>query len=240
MRRHITMISMAALALGAPAAAAGAQSCEPRWSDEFEVGADGSVIALEATSRGLYAGGYFLTIGGTAAAGVARYEDGSWAPLGAGLPGGGAATSLLDVDLPFASGLVAGGASAVGLWEDAAWRFLGSLWISILCDPGPCTYAASAAVFDDGRGPALYVAGSFDKPARGIARWDGQWEELGAGLVGVFGGPGLHAGRSLLAHDDGERPGSLCRGIHPPRRWCRCSEHRSLAIDRLDRCGRRA
>jgi hypothetical protein len=212
MRQHSTMIPLAALALGASAAAAGAQPCELRWSDEFEVGADDRVLALQATPHGLYAGGYFLTIGGTAAAGVARYEDGSWAPLGPGLGGAGApVTSLLDVDLPFASGLVAGGAWAVDLWEGAAWRFLGSLWAGLACDPG-CTYAAAAAVFDDGRGPALYVAGSFDEPGHGIARWDGQWEELGAGLAGLFG-TGIGSGRSLATHDDGSGPALYVGGF---------------------------
>ena len=67
-------------------------------------------------------------------------------------------------------------------------------------------------VFDDGSGPALYVAGSFvtagDVPARGIARWDGaSWSALGSGLAGVAnaltvfddgGGPALFVGGDFL------------------------------------------
>src|SRR5690606_21997642 len=45
-------------------------------------------------------------------------------------------------------------------------------------------------VYDDGRGPALYVAGSFrfagGQPAHHIARWDGaNWEPVGGGLGGT-------------------------------------------------------
>src|SRR5690606_23764106 len=115
-----------------------AQPCEPRWSDEFRVGADDLVMALEATSRGLYVGGEFTTIGGVAAARVARYKNGSWAPLGAGFTQGTSCFppfvwSLLDVDLPAASGLLAGGAlpdvgGGLGLWDGAEWRSLGDFF----------------------------------------------------------------------------------------------------------------
>lgn len=60
-----------------------------------------------------------------------------------------------------------------------------------------------AAVFDDGGGPMLYVGGDFHtaggKPARHIARWDGnEWSALGTGLNGEP--------RSMLVHDDGSGP----------------------------------
>jgi hypothetical protein len=54
-------------------------------------------------------------------------------------------------------------------------------------------------IFDDGRGPAIYVAGSFNDvngvPAKHIARWDGRtWEPLGPGLLGGFGSSSVHMG----------------------------------------------
>ena len=59
-------------------------------------------------------------------------------------------------------------------------------------------------VFDDGSGPALYVAGGFTSagstPAARIARWNGTvWSALGGGL-----GPGYVA--SLAVYDDGNGP----------------------------------
>ncbi len=46
------------------------------------------------------------------------------------------------------------------------------------------SYSGAMAVYDDGRGPALYVAGGFShidgRPMHGIARWDGRsWSDLG-------------------------------------------------------------
>lgn len=54
-------------------------------------------------------------------------------------------------------------------------------------------------IFDDGRGPAIYVAGSFNDvngvPAKHIARWDGRtWEPLGPGLLAGFGSTAVHMG----------------------------------------------
>jgi len=51
----------------------------------------------------------------------------------------------------------------------------------------PWTEGTAFAIYDDGTGPALYVAGRFDTAdgvaASHIARWDGQnWSPLGAGL----------------------------------------------------------
>ncbi|MBK7878676.1 MAG: hypothetical protein IPJ77_23715 [Planctomycetes bacterium] len=58
----------------------------------------------------------------------------------------------------------------------------------------------ASAVFDDGRGPALYVGGLFDSAgevlAKNIARWDGtHFEALGTGTDSYV--------RALVMHDDG-------------------------------------
>ncbi len=74
--------------------------------------------------------------------------------------------------------------------------------------PGLLGNAHAMVEFDDGRGPALYVGGSFGGAGRakayGIGRWDGtHWEALGEGVNGwvtalaVFddgSGPALYAG----------------------------------------------
>lgn len=66
-----------------------------------------------------------------------------------------------------------------------------------------------AVVFDDGRGPAVYVAGDFgvagDALASNIARWNGlAWEAVGAGLDGEV--------RALAVFDDGAGPALYAAG----------------------------
>ena len=58
--------------------------------------------------------------------------------------------------------------------------------------PGVDGEVTASAVFDDGTGPALYVAGEFEAvgPIRAsqIARWDGtSWSPLGGGLAAAIG-----------------------------------------------------
>jgi hypothetical protein len=79
----------------------------------------------------------------------------------------------------------------------------------------------ASAVFDDGSGPALYVAGKFrtagDAQASNVARWDGsKWSAVGAGTdlivyaLEVFddgSGPALYAGGSF--HQAGGAPAEL-------------------------------
>ena len=53
-------------------------------------------------------------------------------------------------------------------------------------EAGTAPFVRAMVVFDDGDGPALYAAGSFDsaggQPVGRIARWDGtRWSPLGAG-----------------------------------------------------------
>ena len=69
------------------------------------------------------------------------------------------------------------------------------------------------AVYDDGRGPALYAGGYFTNvggvAANGIAKWDGSsWSALGSG-VGVGGGAGVSA---LAVYDDGRGPALYAGG----------------------------
>jgi hypothetical protein len=68
------------------------------------------------------------------------------------------------------------------------------------------------SVFNDGRGPALYVTGSFQNfngvPARAIVRYDGHsFEPLGAGLV-----PGVRVSGLTPFHDP-RGPALLITGL---------------------------
>jgi hypothetical protein len=69
--------------------------------------------------------------------------------------------------------------------------------------PGVDDRITASAVFDDGTGPALYVAGHFQAAgtvrASQIARWDGtSWSGVGGGIGTNYGE--VH---SLVVHDDG-------------------------------------
>ena len=81
--------------------------------------------------------------------------------------------------------------------------------------PGTNWIVSDMAVFDDGSGAALYVAGYFGSAgsadANGIAKWDGRrWTALGSGLYSVNalavyddgGGPALYAGGSFYIADE--------------------------------------
>ncbi|MFG0282882.1 MAG: GC-type dockerin domain-anchored protein [Phycisphaerales bacterium JB039] len=209
------MWTSAAAAIGGAAVSCGAwaQLCEPRWSDEFAgAGVEGTVQGLRAGADRLYVGGWFTTVGGIDASRIAEYADGAWGPLGRGFIYGtgchGAppyVITMLEVDLPGLSGLIAGGsiADAGGIPTEAIARWDGSAWHTIGPDGLPlrgwadgCADVRDMVVFDDGRGPALYACGWFDTPGAGVARWNGMaWEPVG-GDVALWAG-------ALQIHDDG-------------------------------------
>src|SRR6516162_1924341 len=75
-------------------------------------------------------------------------------------------------------------------WDGVSWRSVGG-------GLGPLSYAHSfvtkLAVYDDGHGPALYVAGDFGsaggQPISYLAKWDGtSWSALGTGINGAVAG----------------------------------------------------
>jgi hypothetical protein len=93
----------------------------------------------------------------------------------------------------------------VNKWDGLQWSFIGTT------DPAPSTPQCMEA-FDDGRGMALYIGGSFQSfsgvPARNIVRWNGtNFEPLGAGTVGEVSevhalldqrGPALHLSSGIM------------------------------------------
>jgi len=165
------------------------------------------VVHDEGSGAQLYAGGDFTTAGGVMANRVAKWNGSSWSPVGLGVNGRVLALALFDDG----DGLVlfAGGVftRADGLPAGRIARWSGTGWASV---GGGMTDGdvRALAVFDDGRGPALYAGGAFQTaggvPASRIARWDGaSWSSLQSGMndavegLAVFddgSGPALYAG----------------------------------------------
>ena len=195
---------------------AGAQPCQPEWTALQGGGLDRNVRAVvvfdDGSGPALYAGGTFLNAGGVPANYVARWDAQSmvWSALGTGTDA--LVEDLVVFDDGGGPALYAGGwfsaagdvpTNGIAKWDGQSWSPLG---LGVGSNFGPIVYAL--AVFDDGRGPALYAGGPFTsaggEPASRIARWDGQsWSTLGAGTnssvnsLAVFdngGGPSLYAG----------------------------------------------
>ncbi|GEM_PF-3038495 len=87
------------------------------------------------------------------------------------------------------------------IWGIARWD--GRTWTDVgggLTKNGRNGVGLSLTVWDDGTGPALFVAGDFDHagnvPASKVAKWDGaQWSALDSGIDSIV--------RSLATFDDG-------------------------------------
>lgn len=163
-------------------------------------GIDGNVFALGSFDGGLYAGGDFANAGGSPASRIAVWQFGVWSEVGGGVSNGAVRCFAVfdDGNGPalFVGGQfnIAGGVSVsrIARWDGSAWSDVGG---------GVSGAIVSAmAVFDDGGGPDLYVAGSFSSaggvPASNISRWDGAaWSAVGTGVNSST--------NALLVHDDG-------------------------------------
>jgi hypothetical protein len=175
-----------------------------------------SVYVLEVFDDGsgggpvLIAGGDFFSAGGVAVNRIAQWDGSTWSPLGSGVsgPDGPYATAVFDdgngpalyVGGPIGS---AGGVpvNRIAKWDGSSWSALGSGVGGL-----PDTWVSAMAVFDDGGGPDLYVAGQFTSaggvPAERIARWDGTtWSPVGGGLDG----PSVNV-NAMTVYDDGGGP----------------------------------
>ncbi len=163
------------------------------WSALGE-GLGGPVTALTTFDPGdgggssLYVAGSFLSIGNTLATRIARWNAGSWSPLGSGVDG--AVNALETYDLGGGPELFAGGtftnaggqaASKIARWDGASWAPLGTGM-----DQGVEIRALLGADLGDGQGPGLFACGGFQimggVATRHTARWDGAaWSPLGTG-----------------------------------------------------------
>jgi hypothetical protein len=84
-------------------------------------------------------------------------------------------------------------------------------WSKEFALPGTNGTVTASVVFDDGTGPALYVAGEFFAAggilADGIARWDGEtWTALGSGVDSIYNV------RALAVFDEGSGPALFAAG----------------------------
>ncbi|MBI1853858.1 MAG: hypothetical protein HYR85_26270 [Planctomycetes bacterium] len=121
--------------------------------------------------------------------GMTRWNGSVWTDTGDGIGIDGAVASVFATDVVGGPALYVGGyftrvghvaTGRVARWDGQSWWALGS-------GITDCCNVQSFAVYDDGRGPALYVAGTFGAAGAittsNIARWDGNtWEPLGPGL----------------------------------------------------------
>ncbi len=162
-------------------------------------GIDGRVNALATYDDGqgtaLYAGGEFTAAGGLPALNIAKWDGHNWSPVGAGLAGSGSGFGPVHAlgvfDDGNGPGLYAGGwfdhagatqVEHVARWDGQSWLPLGTGVMASGATP-----VTSFAVFDDGGGEDLYVAGFFSSAGgvnntSRIARWDGvSWSTVGNG-----------------------------------------------------------
>ena len=177
----------------------------------------------DGTGDALYVCGNYTNAGGVAGASfVSRWDGATFTPLGG--PIGGAVPLIIFTAEVWDDGggeaLYVGGrflnidgvaASRIAKWDGATWSALGTG----LTGPGVTPSVMAMAAFDDGSGPALYVAGqTFDSaggvPVSRVARWDGtSWSAVGDGFADgicwdlqVFDdgtGPALYAAGTFTA-----------------------------------------
>lgn len=190
------------------------------WSP-LGTGVDNPVSSLlvfdreDGAADDLYAGGSFLNAGDTPATRIARWscDDGgesSWSPVGDGLDSWVDAVAVFDDGSGAGPVLYAGGSfryaggvelNGIARWTTRGWAPLGE---GVAGPNGALGVVNALAVYDDGRGEALYVGGGFafagGLPASSIAAWDGDsWEAVSSGVSGgVF---------ALVSHDDGRGDG---------------------------------
>ncbi|MFG0285352.1 MAG: hypothetical protein ACF8R7_13115 [Phycisphaerales bacterium JB039] len=173
----------------------------------------GLIIHDDGRGAALFAGGDFSHAEGRLVNSIARWSGTRWEDLAGGV-NGTVRNALLTYDDGTGPALyvggnftAAGGAQALRLarWDGAGWSAVGG-GVS-----GEKETIRALAIFDDGRGPAMYVAGSFASAggvaASNVARWDGaRWEALGEGVNDLV--------RGMIVFDDGSGPALYLTG-HP-------------------------
>lgn len=170
------------------------------WSAFGGSGMNGVVGRLAILANGdLVASGAFTMAGGVAANNIARWNGSSWAPLGSGIPTGGAALAALPNGDLVAGGTftTAGGVAAnyVARWNGTTWSPLGS---------GANAFISALTTLPNGD---LVVGGDFTTiggvGAARVARWNGaSWSSLGAGMNGYVAALAMTHNGELAAGGD--------------------------------------
>lgn len=176
----------------------------------FTLPANVYALEVDPNSGELVAGGFFTEAFGAALWRIGRWDGSAWTGYGEGLSAQVNALAFFAPaagESPGEAQLVAGGSftasgaaprSRIARWSGEAWLPLGA---------GVNGAVHALCVFDDGSGPALFVAGSFTEAggvaANRVARWDGEsWSALGS----TPGGGMDKVVRALAVFDDGSGP----------------------------------
>jgi hypothetical protein len=181
----------------------------PFYTDALAVYDDGN-------GKKLYVGGEFESKT-TLVSNIAKWDGTAWGPLNGGgfVSGTGNTVTCLCV-FRNAHGhdvLYVGGGfgllyhDGISEWAHGIVSWNGVTWDTM--NRGLSGSPVAMIVFDDGSGPALYVAGGFHTAGpvtvNNIARWDGSsWSALGSGTNGVV--------YALAVHDDGSGPALYAAG----------------------------
>lgn len=186
-------------------------------------GTNNTVSALlihdDGAGPALVVGGSFTQAGDLPANSIARWDGNAWTTYGEGIVGD--VMTLASFDDGTGPALYAGGefaiagrenASGLARWRKGAWE---PMPIELFNQSGASTWVATIRaleVFDDGTGPALYAAGSFNRAGamavEGIAAWrNGAWSPVGTIDAGLA--PSV---RALAVYDDGGGPALFAGG----------------------------
>ncbi|MBX3324070.1 MAG: hypothetical protein KF757_13900 [Phycisphaeraceae bacterium] len=232
MYARFLLVAILAIAIR-PAFADCPEPCQPAWMSHTFCPrtSNGPATAMlqwdDGSGEAVYVAWAFTSFGcgETNIAHIARWNGSAWyfltqggSPMRNNL---GAATirSLVVHDDGTGPALYAGGdfthigeleVNGIARWDGVQWSAVGgapSLG-------GDSVYAIAS--YDDGSGPALYIAGDFthigEIEVNGVARWDGaQWSALaGPGGIGVDG-----RALALAVYDEGDGPALFVGGSFP-------------------------
>lgn len=172
----------------------------------------------DGTGPALYAGRYAL-VGNAFGGVVVRWDGASWSQVGGVFDNSVLALKVFDDGSGgalYAAGrfTTSAGASVPGVARLSAGSWVG---LASGISGGAGSSGNQLESFDDGRGPALYVGGSFSSAggvaASNIARWDGHaWSALGAGTsdavtalatIDLGQGPALYVGGAFQSAGSG-------------------------------------
>lgn len=190
------------------------------------------IVFDDGSGPALYVSGAFIFASHPSSNGVARLRNDRWEAVGTSLSSGVREMEVFDDGSGMGPQLYAVGSMVHFPWAPrpfkALARFDGADWVPLGegVTGGTFFSVASAEVFDDGNGPKLYFAGTFEEAAgqgvAGIVAWNGSsYEPLGSGIgalghcLEVFpspsGAPGLFVGGEFSVSEGGD-PFLACWG----------------------------